>query len=129
MNRPVDGFQYIIPELQQPPPPPPPPPEPEELPVPEGISEEVQAAVDETLGPDATPEQRIEAYEQMQQYHDALRQDGYPIALDSTDLQLAAISELTDAGIPTHFDPEVVTAVQDVIKSGTSIISGVQLDA
>lgn len=130
MHHPVDRFQYTIPELHQPPaPPPPPPPEPEELPVPEGISEEVQAAVDETLGPDATPQQRIEAYEQMQQHRDAFNQDGYRVEFSPTDLQLAAISELTEAGIPTRFDPEVVTAVQDVIKSGTSIINGVRLEA
>src|SRR5699024_5393442 len=101
---------------------------PEELPVPEGISEEVQAAVDETLGPDATPEQRIEAYEQMQQYYDAAASGGDFTGIDTTELELAAVGRLTDAGIPTHFDPEVVAAVQEVIKPHTSITSGVRLE-
>lgn len=114
-----------------PPPPPPPPPPPveteaaaESAPPPEGVDPQVQQAVDATISPEATPEQRASAYEQTQGYYDTAASGGDFTGIDDATLQVQAIQEMTDAGIPTRFDPEVIAAVDQTVLNATTTIDG-----
>src|SRR5690625_3282792 len=117
MTHPIDGYGNAPRIAPPPPPPPPPPPEPE--PVPEHVNEQSRKAVDETIGPDATAEQRTQAYEEAQQHYDMISSGGDFTGVSDAEMQLAAISRMEENGIPTRFDPEVVAADSEHVKPDT----------
>ena len=125
MTHTIDGYGNAPRIAPPPPPPPPPPPEPE--PVPEHVNEQSRKAVDETIGPDTTAEQRTQAYEEAQQHYDMISSGGDFTGVSDAEMQLAAISRMEENGIPTRFDPEVVAAAGEAVKPYTSTSKGVTL--
>lgn len=123
----IDGTGHPGPRISSPPPPPPPPPPPEPDPVPAHINESSRQAVDEVIGEDATAEQRTAAYEEAQKYYDLISSGGDFTGVSDADMQLAVISRMEEAGIPTRFDPEVVAAAGETVKPYTSTTRGVTL--
>lgn len=127
MSRPIEAYRQTPAELPLETPPPVAPPVAEGAAVPEGVNPEVQAAVDDVIGPDATRAQRDAAYAQMQQYYDAVASGGDFTGIDPATFRVNTIRALTEAGIPTRFRPEVVAAVDAAIHDTNSSIGGVYL--
>lgn len=99
-------------------------PAPADAAVPEGLEPVVQTSVDAVIGEDATPEQRTQAYEEMQARYEAIASGGDFEGVDPAQFQVNATRALVEAGIPTRVRPEVVAAVDAVVDDANSTADG-----
>lgn len=83
-------------------------------------SEDVRSAVDKTISPDATPEQRQAAYEALQGYVDRAARGGDYEVIDETSMRALAIHTLQQESIPTIYRQEVLDAVDQEISPAAS---------
>lgn len=102
-------------------------PEPE-LELPQGTqAEDVRDAVDATIGPDATVEQRNEAYREVQGYVERAASGGDYEVIDDASMQAISLGVLQRAGLPTVYRPEVMEAVDQALSPDAT--TGQRLDA
>ncbi|MBT2745217.1 MULTISPECIES: hypothetical protein [unclassified Lysobacter] len=82
--------------------------------------EDVQAAVDATLSPDATVEQRNTAYRETQAYVERAASGGDYEVIDDASMKSIALSTLREHDVPTRYRPEVLDAVDREISPSAS---------
>lgn len=83
-------------------------------------SEDVIAAVDDTLSPDATPEQRQAAYEALQGVVDRAASGGDYEVIQPDSMRYLALYALRQESIPTKYSDEVLAAVDQELSPSAS---------
>lgn len=83
--------------------------------------EDVQAAVDATISPEATVEQRNAAYRETQAYVDRAAAGGDFEAIDETSMRWIALNTLRQENLPTRYRPEVLEAVDREISPDAGV--------
>lgn len=82
--------------------------------------DDVVAAVDANISPDATAEQRRAAYESLQSYVDAIASGGDYEVISDESMRYLAIHAMRQESIPTIYRQEVLDAVDQEISSTAS---------
>ena len=73
--------------------------------------EDVQAAVDATISPDATVDQRNTAYRETQAYVERCASGGDFVQIDDTSMKSIALYTMRNENVPSKYRPEVLEAV------------------
>ena len=84
-------------------------------------SEDVVEAVDATISPDATIEQRNAAYREVQAYVDRAAQGGDYEVIDDASMRGIAVHVQREHGVPTKYRQEVLDAVDGALSSTANL--------
>ncbi|WND81198.1 hypothetical protein [Lysobacter capsici] len=82
--------------------------------------EDVQAAVDATISPDATVDERNTAYRETQAYVERCASGGDFVRIDDTSMKSIALYTMRNENVPSKYRPEVLEAVDREISPQAS---------